>query len=58
MEDKIIATEINVYDKEEIYTNCIVQVWTNTVTGEVSIGWKKTEDTIEISSDEDNNLLS
>ena len=34
-----IATEINLYDKEEIHHNCTVQVWTNTATGQTSIGW-------------------
>lgn len=33
--------ETNIYDKEEIYPNCTVQVLTNTVTGEVSVGWWK-----------------
>ena len=36
-------TEINVYDKEETYPNCTVQVLTNTVTGDVSVGWWKNE---------------
>lgn len=35
--------EINAYDKEEIYHDCTVQVLTNTVTGEVSIGWWRNE---------------
>lgn len=30
---------IGVYDKEEIIENCTVQILTNTVTGEVSVGW-------------------
>ena len=38
MKDNIII-ETNIFDKEEIYTNCTVQVLTNTVTGEVSVGW-------------------
>ena len=36
-----IAVETNIYDKEETYPNCTVQVLTNTVTGEVSVGWWK-----------------
>lgn len=32
-------TEARVFDKEEVYTNCTVQVLTNTVTGDVSVGW-------------------
>ena len=31
--------EINIYDKEEIIENCTVQILTNSVTGEQSIGW-------------------
>jgi hypothetical protein len=31
--------EARVYDKEEVYTNCTVQILTNTVTGDVSVGW-------------------
>lgn len=34
-----IAT--NLFDKEETYTNCTVQILTNTITGEMSIGWWK-----------------
>lgn len=42
---------MNIFDKEEIYPNCTVQVLTNTVTGEVSIGWWKNE---EDEDEEDN----
>lgn len=35
----IVKVETNFYDKEEIFENCTVQVLTNTVTGEVSVGW-------------------
>ncbi len=31
--------EVNIYDQEEIHHNCTVQVLTNSVTGEVSVGW-------------------
>lgn len=31
--------ETNLYDVEEIYPDCTVQVLRNSVTGEVSIGW-------------------
>lgn len=34
-------TEVNIYDKEETYHGCTVQVLTNTVTGQTSIGWWK-----------------
>ena len=39
-DDKI---ETNMYDKEEIFENCTVQVLTNTLTGEVSVGWWKND---------------
>lgn len=29
----------NIFDEEEIYPNCTVQVWRNSKTGEVSVGW-------------------
>lgn len=35
--------EINVFDLEEIYTNCTVQVLTNSRTGQVSVGWWKND---------------
>ena len=31
--------ELNIYDTEEIHHNCTVQILTNSVTGEQSIGW-------------------
>lgn len=34
-------TEVNIYDHEETYHGCTVQVLTNTVTGQTSIGWWK-----------------
>lgn len=34
-------TEVNIYDEEETYHNCTVQVLTNTVTGQTSVGWWK-----------------
>lgn len=35
--------ETNIFDVEEIYTDCTVQILTNSVTGEVSIGWWRNE---------------
>ena len=29
----------NLYDHEEIYEDCTVQVWSNTFTGDNSVGW-------------------
>lgn len=37
--DEIVKVETNIFDKEEIFHDCTVQVLTNTVTGEVSVGW-------------------
>ena len=34
-------TEINMYDKEETYEDCTVQVLENSVTGDVSVGWRR-----------------
>lgn len=31
--------DIAIFDKEEIIENCTVPILTNTVTGEVSVGW-------------------
>lgn len=35
--------ETNVYDQEEIFEDCTVQILTNSVTGETSVGWWKNE---------------
>ena len=37
--DEICVDEVNIYDKCERYENCTVEVLTNSVTGEVSVGW-------------------
>ena len=31
--------ELNIFDEEEIHTNCTVVIWRNSVTGEESVGW-------------------
>lgn len=36
--------ETNIFDVEEIHHNCTVQVLTNSITGEVSVGWWENED--------------
>lgn len=33
--------KFNLFDKEETFPNCTVQVLTNTATGETSVGWWK-----------------
>lgn len=35
------SIEINLFDKTETYDNCTVEILTNTITGEQSIGWWK-----------------
>lgn len=35
---------MSVYDQEEIHPNCTVQVWMNSFTGDVSIGWWDNEE--------------
>ena len=37
--DRRTSINTGIFDKEEIHPNCTVQVLTNTVTGEVSVGW-------------------
>jgi hypothetical protein len=39
--DTVEDVEMLVFDQEEIYHNCTVQVLKNTVTGEESVGWWK-----------------
>ena len=41
---QVVKVETNIYDKEEIYPDCTVQVLTNTATGDVSVGWWKNDD--------------
>lgn len=36
--------DIPIFDQVETYTNCTVQVLTNSVTGAVSIGWWQNEE--------------
>ena len=31
--------ELNVFDQREVHHNCTVEIWKNSVTGQVSIGW-------------------
>ena len=33
------SVETNVFDQREIHTNCTVEIWSSSATGEVSIGW-------------------
>lgn len=42
-ENQILSVDTTVYDEEEIHPNCTVQIWRNSVTGEVSVGWWENE---------------
>lgn len=42
-----VTSMLAFYDKEETYTNCTVQILTNSKTGDVSIGWYHNEPDIE-----------
>ena len=42
--DDIEIISTNLYNIEEVYPNCTVQVLKNSVTGEQSIGWWVNED--------------
>ena len=44
----ITEIETNLFDKRTLYSNCIVEILENTITGEISIGWYKTKDTEEL----------
>ena len=39
--DDMDEVKLNIYDIEETYPNCTVQILKNSITGEKSIGWKK-----------------
>ena len=47
MDNPEMQIEMNIYDQEEIYHNCTVQVLRNSVTGEVSVGWWRNEEELE-----------
>lgn len=37
--DKRVQVESNIFDTETVIENCTVQIWENSETGEVSVGW-------------------
>ena len=39
----VIESEIGFFDVEEVHENCTVQVLRNSITGEVSVGWKEND---------------
>ena len=40
---KNVVTADNVYDECEVHENVTVEIWKNSKTGEVSIGWYENE---------------
>ena len=36
--------ESNIYDEEEVYYDCTVQVLRNSITGETSVGWFRNDE--------------
>ena len=46
--DGIVSITTNLYDGVERYSHCIVEVLTNSITGETSVGWYKTDETEEL----------
>lgn len=42
-QNDIYVDSVGFFDIEEIHENCTVQIWKNSVTGEVSIGWWENE---------------
>lgn len=42
--DDITLDSVSIFDEEEVYTNCTVQILRNSVTGDVSIGWWRNEE--------------
>ena len=43
-----ITKVVPIYDKTSVYTNCTVEVRTNSETGETSISWARSDETEEI----------
>ena len=41
--EEAVKVETNIFDQEEIYPDCTVQVLRNSITGEVSVGWWENE---------------
>lgn len=36
---EVVGVESNLFDEYEIHTNCTVEIFRNSITGEISIGW-------------------
>lgn len=44
----VLGVDISLYDECERHEHCVVEIWKNSVTGDVSVGWWR-------ESEEDNN---
>jgi hypothetical protein len=33
------SVKANIFDEREVHENCTVEIWKNSATGEISIGW-------------------
>ena len=42
-QETAVSVDMPIYNHEEIYPNCTVQIWSNTYTGQQSIGWWQNE---------------
>lgn len=42
--ENILSVNASIFDTCERHENCIVEIWTNSVTGEVSVGWWENEE--------------
>lgn len=42
-QETAVSVDIPIYNHEEIHHNCTVQIWSNTCTGQQSVGWWKNE---------------
>ena len=40
-------TEVNLYNREELHHNCLVQVWHNTYSGKTSYAWRHDTERVE-----------
>ena len=36
----MVADSVHVYDREQLFTDCTIQVLSNSITGESSLGWR------------------
>lgn len=49
--EPMVEMSVGFYDTEEIHHNCTVHVWSNSKTGDISIGW--TQECLEAETDDE-----